>query len=51
MKITKKMVEYWYGNYILPNDVIKDIVDLANEDYNVKFNEWTQRYQAKNLGE
>ena len=48
MKITKKMVEYWYGNYILPNDVIKDIVDLANEDYNVKL---LKQDIKKNLGE
>jgi hypothetical protein len=37
MKITAEMVEYWYGsNIILPKDVIRDIVDIANKDYDVK---------------
>ena len=37
MKVTKEMVEYWYGSdIVLPKDVIKDIVDLANGDYDVE---------------
>ncbi len=36
MKISKKMVEYWYGETILPKEVLQDIVDIANGDYKVK---------------
>ena len=37
MKITKEMVEYWYGQGMtLPKEVIRDIVDIANGDYEVK---------------
>tara|TARA_R100001082_G_C4290574_1_gene127997 strand:- start:248 stop:418 length:171 start_codon:yes stop_codon:yes gene_type:complete len=37
MKITEEMVEYWYGSeIILPKDVIRDIVDIANGNYKVK---------------
>ena len=35
MKISKKMVEYWYGETILPKEVLQDIVDIANGDYKV----------------
>tara|TARA_Y100001938_G_C8008242_1_gene388547 strand:+ start:471 stop:623 length:153 start_codon:yes stop_codon:yes gene_type:complete len=35
MKITKEMVEYWYGDLILPKEAVKDIVDIANGDYDV----------------
>jgi len=37
MKITGKMVSHWYGSQIsLHKEVIKDIVDLANGNYDVK---------------
>jgi|TARA_R100001530_G_scaffold120630_3_gene87934 hypothetical protein len=37
MKITREMLEYWYGSdIVLPKDVIRDIVDIANGDYDVK---------------
>ncbi len=36
MKVTKEMVEYWYGSdTILPKEVVKNIVDIANGDYDV----------------
>ena len=35
MKISKKMVEYWYGETILPKEVLQDIIDIANGDYKV----------------
>ena len=37
MRITKEMLEYWYGSEIvLPKDVLRDLVDIANGDYEVK---------------
>tara|TARA_R100000655_G_scaffold2758_4_gene10729 strand:+ start:240 stop:398 length:159 start_codon:yes stop_codon:yes gene_type:complete len=37
MKITKEMVEYWYGGTcVVPKDVLRDIVDIANGDYKVE---------------
>ena len=34
MKITIKMLDYWYGSDIaLPKEVIRDIIDIANGDY------------------
>ena len=36
LKVTKEMVEYWYGSdTILPKEVVKNIVDIANGDYDV----------------
>jgi hypothetical protein len=36
MKVNKEMVEYWYGETILPKDVLQDIIDIANGDYKVE---------------
>ena len=36
MKITKEMLEYWYGEIVVPKDVLRDLVDIANGDYEVK---------------
>ena len=33
MKINKKMVECWYGERILPKEVLEDIISIANGDY------------------
>ena len=32
-KITKKMLDYWYGILVLPEEVRTDLVDIANGDY------------------
>tara|TARA_R110000765_G_scaffold153681_5_gene256613 strand:- start:300 stop:467 length:168 start_codon:yes stop_codon:yes gene_type:complete len=37
MKVNQEMVEYWYGSdIVLPKDVIRDIIDLANGDYKIQ---------------
>tara|TARA_Y100000593_G_scaffold83824_1_gene158324 strand:+ start:29372 stop:29515 length:144 start_codon:yes stop_codon:yes gene_type:complete len=36
MKVTKKMVKYWYGDDVKLDEIFADIVEIANGDYDVK---------------
>ena len=36
MKITREMLDYWYGSLVVPKEISRDLIDIANGEYTPK---------------